>query len=135
MRRPAKGCGEPSEASVVKSNVFFCVALLIGIAPSPAYAGYVVLDAFTSGSSGANSFAPLIADQAGNLYGTTSSGGNGGCVRFASTGCGTVFESSPPSAPNGSWTEKVLYRFPGGNGPSMPVAGLSMDGAGDLFGM
>jgi uncharacterized repeat protein (TIGR03803 family) len=122
----------------VKLKIISCVAMLLGAisgAPLSAFAAYTELDAFTSGSSGANSFGPLIADKSGDLFGTSSAGGNGGCVRYASTGCGTVFELTPPGAPDGPWTETILYRFPGGNGPSLPVAGLSMDVAGDLFGM
>jgi len=62
----------------------------------------------------------LIADSAGNLYGTTSAGG--------AHGMGTVFELSP----NG--TETVLYSF--GNSPDgqNPHAGLVFDTAGNLYG-
>ena len=122
----------------MKIKIIVCAAVLVGaiaIAPSTAHAGYTVLDTFMSGNGAANAYGPLIADQAGNLYGTSSSGGNSSCVTFSSAGCGTVFELSPPPAPDHAWTETVLYRFPGGNGPWLPIAGLTMDAAGDLFGM
>ncbi len=46
-------------------------------------------------------------------------------------GCGTVFELSP----NGSgWTEKVLYRFQGGNDGLNPNAGVVFDTSGNLYG-
>jgi hypothetical protein len=40
-------------------------------------------------SDGATPTAGLVADAAGNLYGTASSGGGSGC---SGSGCGTVFE-------------------------------------------
>ena len=71
----------------------------------------------------------VIFDPAGNLYGTTSTGGNTdkGCD------CGTVFKLIPN--PDGTWTEKVLHRFAtGGLMGSNPVNGLAMDAAGNLYG-
>jgi len=53
--------------------------------------------------------AGLILDTAGNLYGTTQSGGTlvgAGCGGYT---CGTVFELSPNAG--NSWTESVLYSF------------------------
>lgn len=70
----------------------------------------------------------LIADSAGNLYGTTSLGGT--------IGGGTVFELSPQS--DGTWTETILYNFcaTGTNcfDGYFPKAGLVMDAAGNLYG-
>jgi len=31
-------------------------------------------------------------------------------------GCGTVFQLTPPAAPDATWTETVLYSFSGDNG-------------------
>ena len=56
----------------------------------------------TNCSDGSNPQAGLISDQAGNLYGTTYSGGGG-------YGGGTVFKLAPSA--DGSWTESVLYTF------------------------
>ncbi len=76
----------------------------------------------------------LIIDAAGNLFRTTSVGGNanGNCSHL---GCGTVFELTPQLS--GSWTETVLYRFCSqsncADGAS-PRAGLIADAAGNLFG-
>lgn len=47
-----------------------------------------VLYNFTGSPDGGNPSAGLIFDAAGNLYGTTTNGGTGGC----SGGCGTVFK-------------------------------------------
>ncbi len=71
---------------------------------------------------------PLLADQTGNLYGTTFYGGNDSC----SLGCGTVFELSPDG--QGGWTESVLYRFTGGVDGQSPAAGLILDSHGNLYG-
>jgi uncharacterized repeat protein (TIGR03803 family) len=111
--------------------IFMCVSASAASAASP---DNTVLRAFTSGSASASSYGPLVADRAGDLFGTASAGGNRGCIRYASTGCGTVFELTPPAAPGGVWTEHVLYRFPGGSGPWMPTSGLTMDPSGGLFG-
>ena len=52
---------------------------------------------FQDGADGAHPYAGLIADSAGNLYGTTMFGGDSAC----SGGCGTVFQLTR----NGSvWT-------------------------------
>src|SRR4030088_2951283 len=74
--------------------------------------------------TGPNPQASLIADSAGNLYGTTRNGG-----RY---GFGTVFELTPGK--NGKWTEAVLYSFTGGSDGSHPFAGLIFDDTGSLYG-
>jgi uncharacterized repeat protein (TIGR03803 family) len=77
-----------------------------------------------TGDDGAQPVAGLIADAAGNLFGTTDTGG--------AKDDGTVFEiakvgSGYASAPT------ILANFKGGNGAS-PAAGLIADAAGDLLG-
>jgi len=85
-----------------------------------------VLYTLAGGSDGANPYDGLIMDAAGNLYGTTNSGGT--------NGAGTVFELANSS---GTYTEKVLYSFTntniGGDGAN-PLAGLVMDASGNLYG-
>ncbi len=79
----------------------------------------VVFD-FTGGANGHSPFAGVIADPAGNLYGTTVGGVFGGG--------GVVYQLSPSG---GSWTQTVLYTFGGsGNGS---YAGLIRDAAGNLY--
>jgi uncharacterized repeat protein (TIGR03803 family) len=67
----------------------------------------------------------LIFDAAGNLYGTTSTGGV--------SGVGTVFELSPNG--DGTWTETVPHSFQGGRDGSYPFfATLTFDEDGNLYG-
>ncbi len=81
-------------------------------------------------SDGAQPKAGLVADGAGNLYGTTSFGGTDSCE----SGCGSVFELSPPSEPGGSWTETVLYLFQAPPDGGQPVGGVILDAGGNLYG-
>jgi uncharacterized repeat protein (TIGR03803 family) len=76
----------------------------------------------------------LLFDSAGNIYGTTTSGGQ---YCQDNGGCGTVYELVPSA---GGWSETVLYSFcitgnsetcPDG---AYPQAGLVSDAAGDLYG-
>jgi uncharacterized repeat protein (TIGR03803 family) len=80
-------------------------------------------------SDGAQPLAGVVFDAAGNLYGTTSVGGD---TRFCSgEGCGTVFQLTPGS--NGKWTETVLHSFNLADG-SDPRASLILDKSGNLYG-
>jgi uncharacterized repeat protein (TIGR03803 family) len=53
-----------------------------------------VLYTFTGGSDGANPNGDLVMDASGNLYGTTSSGGDSSCYQGGG-GCGLVFKLTP----------------------------------------
>ena len=79
-----------------------------------------VIHRFT-GKDGINPLAGVILDPAGNLYGTTGSGGafGSGCVAFTLT-----------KNQDGSWKEKVLHSFREGQSH----AGLTFDGVGNLYG-
>jgi uncharacterized repeat protein (TIGR03803 family) len=67
----------------------------------------------------------LVADLAGNFYGTTWAGG--------SNNLGIVYEISPPVAPATTWTQTILYNFNGTDG-DQSTAGLAIDAAGNLYG-
>jgi uncharacterized repeat protein (TIGR03803 family) len=94
-----------------------------------------VLYRFTLGTPDGNGpVGTLVSDEAGNLYGATEFGGiyppmcgSGG------GGCGTVFELELEA--DGKWKEKVLHRFAQfKNDGELPMAGLVMDAAGNLYG-
>jgi len=88
-----------------------------------------VLHVFT-GSDGWFPNGSLVADKAGNLYGTTVYGGPNGC---SSLGCGVAFELE--RGDSGDWTFSVLHRFfqKAGDG-AQPYAGMIFDSKGNLYG-
>lgn len=81
---------------------------------TPSGSTYVekVIYAFKGGSDGEAPRSALIADQKGNLYGTTEFGGNtnSACDKDPSgnTNCGTVFKLTPAGK------KTILYKFNGG---------------------
>jgi uncharacterized repeat protein (TIGR03803 family) len=88
-----------------------------------------VIYSFKGAPDGEHPNAGLVADAAGNFYGTTLRGGNNSC------GCGTVFELSPPATPAGAWTETVLYSFQSvNNDGNFPRGALVFDKLGNLYG-
>ena len=74
-------------------------------------------------SGGDELYAGLVFDKAGNLYGTTWSGG----AFFV----GSVFKLTPGTS--GKWTKTVLHSFNGKDG-SYAYAGVVFDAAGNLWG-
>jgi uncharacterized repeat protein (TIGR03803 family) len=85
-----------------------------------------VLYSFAGGTDGSSPQAALAMDADGNLYGTTSAGGM--------SGNGTVFELVAPKKKNGKWKEVVLYSFGAGPDGAVPLAGVTFDAAGNLYG-
>jgi uncharacterized repeat protein (TIGR03803 family) len=87
-----------------------------------------VLYTFKGSSDGANPSGTLARDSAGNLYGTTQSGGDlTACPKY---GCGTVFKLDA----NGVKT--VLHSFAGSpKDGAGPVTGLVRDSFGNLYGI
>ena len=79
-----------------------------------------VVHSFAGGADGATPFAALITDTAGNLYGTTASGGAGGV--------GTVFQMDTAG------NETVLYSFTYGEDGGVPVSAMIRDAAGNIYG-
>src|SRR5208283_451746 len=67
---------------------------------------YQVIHNFTGGLDGANPWAGLTVDRNGSLYGIAEGGGNGSCVFYGTSGCGTVFKLTRK---NGNWTFAPLY--------------------------
>ncbi len=69
----------------------------------------------------------MVVDASGNLYGSTLEGGNDSACN-AGGGCGVIFELSPESQ------ENVLHYFTGGKDGYSPVAGVTLDDAGTIYG-
>jgi hypothetical protein len=95
---------------------------------------YSVLHAFTGypggvpcgNYDGANPYrATLAIDTAGNLFGTTSSGG------YSCNALGTVWELSP--AGGGNWNYSILHVMDGANGDAYPDAGAVLDASENLY--
>ncbi len=122
----------------MKRPLVLCVFVFLA-AMSAAAQTETILHTFAGAPSDGTAplFGSLIMDSSGNLYGTTSVGGNGtgtdcASVTGAYAGCGTVFELS--SNGSGGYTEKILYNFNGTPDGDSPVGGLVMDAAGNLYG-
>ncbi|HLY15840.1 MAG TPA: choice-of-anchor tandem repeat GloVer-containing protein [Bryobacteraceae bacterium] len=79
-----------------------------------------VLYSFAGGANGGYPYSGVIRDSAGNLYGTTNSGGSGNE--------GVVYKLDPAG------NESVLYSFPGGANGASPLDGVIRDSAGNLYG-
>jgi uncharacterized repeat protein (TIGR03803 family) len=87
-----------------------------------------VLYSFTGGVDGSVPLG-IVRDPEGNLYGTTSYGGDlNGCNSNPPYGCGVVFKLTPTG------TETILYSFTGGADGQRPLAGPIRDAQGNLYG-
>lgn len=91
----------------------------------------VVLYKFKGGADGQSPLAPLVRDGNGNLYGTTSTGGdvsNIDCT-IQENGCGVVFELTEKGV------LRTLYTFTGyPTDGQHPLAGVVRDNQGNLYG-
>ena len=114
-RRDRKGPGRGRVGALLGA----ALVVVAGFSSTAAAQELIPLHLF-NGDDGAHPQADLIADPAGNLYGTTAGGGDGGQ--------GTVFQL------DSSGTLAVLYSFTGGDDGAVPVAGLIADAAGNLYG-
>ncbi|MGA2906031.1 MAG: choice-of-anchor tandem repeat GloVer-containing protein [Candidatus Korobacteraceae bacterium] len=82
-----------------------------------------VIHSFSGPDGAYPGYADLLFDRQGNIYGTTTEGGE--------FGQGAVFELTPS---NGAWTESVIYSFSGFADGGTPYGGLIFDSAGNLYG-
>ncbi len=96
------------------------LAMVLAITPSAKGQTFDVLWSFGFESDGRNPNAGVIADSAGDFYGTTYDGG--------AYGYGAVYELLAAGG------ETVLYSFTGGKDGANPVGGLVRDAAGNLYG-
>ncbi len=91
---------------------------------------YSVIYSFTGGSDGANPTGKLIQNASSVMFGTAINGGqpsqSGQCV---SSGCGTIFQITS----SGVFT--LLYTFTNGSDGYNPWGALTLDSAGNLYGV
>jgi len=125
---------DPSRRFVTPSCLLCLLTLLVVLSSpyglSQESPTFQLLYSFTGGTDGANPYAELLRDHAGNLYATTYGGGE---ITGQSCHCGVVFRL------NDSRRETVLYTFTGDpdfGGPDggFPQGDLTADKAGNLYG-
>jgi uncharacterized repeat protein (TIGR03803 family) len=112
----------PPEMKTV-TLALFCLASTWVLAQT-----YTETNLYSFGASSTDGTGPdggLVRDAAGNLYGTTSAGGGSAAC---SGGCGTAFKL------NTSNKETILHVFTGGSDGADPVASLTLDKSGNLYG-
>jgi uncharacterized repeat protein (TIGR03803 family) len=110
----------------------FCLALALPVIPTARAAKLTVIYSFcaqTNCTDGANPDGGLIADPAGNLYGTTLDGGD----QTVGFGHGTVFQLQPNDS--GTWTYKNVYVFCQCDKGAVPTGDLIRDVNGNLYGV
>lgn len=91
------------------------------VPPSKTWTEQVIWN-FT-GPDGENPQSGVVFDGNRNLLGTAQQGG--------ANGFGTVYKLTPSGD---TWTETNLYDFQGGNDGQYPIAGLMIDGSGNIYG-
>jgi hypothetical protein len=139
---PCNLCGVPSNGMALRSGVLYgftsfqvvgSADVAFSVAPPAHGSVWTFTDLHDFGGTGDGDIpvsVPLF-DTAGNVYGTTESGGIGQCQ---GGGCGVAFELLPPAHGHGSWTETVLYTFTGAADGGAPLSSLVADAAGNLYG-
>jgi len=87
-----------------------------------------VLYNFTGGADGGEPYKGVTVDRQGNLYGTAVTGGSGACEG----GCGVVYRLTNSG---GTWKQRVIHSFTGGDDGSGPGARVTVDRSGNIYGM
>jgi uncharacterized repeat protein (TIGR03803 family) len=115
---------KPFSAGKPTFVIFITLLLALAIVPTQAQARkFKVLHTF-HGNDGDGPASQLVRDKAGNLYGTTISGGSSKCP---TGGCGAAFKMDKTG-------ELIwLHKFQGANG-NEPFTGLLRNAAGNLYG-
>jgi uncharacterized repeat protein (TIGR03803 family) len=100
---------------------------------------FTPLYTFSGGSDGASPAAALTFGPEGIIYGTTQFGGDlSACQEPYWTGCGVVFQLTPPSTPPRSalapWDEEVIFQFNFWSSGAVPSSEVIFDAAGNMYG-
>jgi uncharacterized repeat protein (TIGR03803 family) len=117
-KRFSRRCRRRASSALVVAIAFVLTLFALGSAQAQTF---TVLYTFTSTVDGEQPDASLTQDAAGNLYGTTQSGGTKG-------GFGTVFKLDTTGK------ETVLRSFAGTPDAEDPYSGLTRDPAGNFYG-
>ena len=118
----------PQSAGLATILMLFLVILTA----QPAQAQtYKVLYNFTGGADGSKPETGLTWDSAGNLYGTTRSGGLTGSNCGGDYGCGTVFKLTYARS---GWTFSTINSFAGGLDGDTPTGRVVFGPDGSLYG-
>ena len=123
---PANGPGSPNGPLVLdESGNIYGTAFSVVFKLDPA-GNFSVLYSLFTGLDGGNVTSALFRDSGGNLYGTTSFGGDSNCN--AGNGCGTIFKVDK----NGNAT--LLYNFEDSTDGGYPATGVIVDAKGNVYG-
>jgi len=99
--------------------------LLLLVSLAHAQYKFTVLHNFGNGSDGVGLWSRVAFDQQGNLYGTTTGGGD--------YNDGTVFQLAPQDS--GEWNETVMHSFPSSPEDGIgPWGGPVVDSSGNVYG-
>jgi uncharacterized repeat protein (TIGR03803 family) len=98
------------------------------LSPTPNGWVHTVLYSFTGGADGGEPYKGVTLDRDDNLYGTAVTGGSGSCEG----GCGVIYKLTNIK---GTWTQKVIHAFTGGDDGSGPGSRVTVDRAGRIYGM
>jgi uncharacterized repeat protein (TIGR03803 family) len=125
MRRHLTSASIASASIATWFAYFLAITCSLFVFTSSAFASTeTVLHNFTGHQGGAYPIFGMVFDNAGNLYGITSTGGSG----FS----GNAFELSPNG--DGGWDYTQIYSFTNCSAACYPQGPLTLDDAGNLYG-
>lgn len=132
--RNRHNCIQETAARATAIVLSWAIVLAMAVVATQVQAQTFTVISYFEGYPGTVPMAGLTMDRAGNLYGTTRTGGDvdGGyyCMLYQYNGCGTVFKLSPHG---GSWLYSTLYQFQSYDG-AYPQTAVTLAPNGVLYG-